>query len=291
MSDPKPCDLCGAPSQDLCYRLEGLDIVRCQSCGLVYSQGYADCDYKDLYDPGYFDERGEYFLEVQDEKVGDLAGGHIDSFQDGLQRLRKYKSNGKLLDVGCAVGIFLSLARDNGWDVQGMDVSEFAASFAREQHGLEIHTGELETIGFPDASFDVITLWDVVEHLIHPQKTLEEVHRILKDDGIILLDTPNNESLLRKVAGLIYRVSGGRITYPVSKLYHIFHLYYFSEETLRRLLDSSGFMVAEMIYKPIPREKGRGSTLERTIVTAIGILEARLHMDYELLAIARKKTA
>jgi len=285
------CDLCGSSSSELRYRLADLDVLQCAGCGLVFIQRRRDdCPQQHLYSPDYFSDRGEYFLQVSDQDLERLAGGHIESFRQGLNLIRRYRrQGGKLLDLGCAVGIFLALAMKEGWEVSGVDISEYAAGIARKRCGVEIHTGEVGDVGFPDASFDVITMWDVVEHFLHPRKTLLEVNRILRDDGIVLLDTPNVDSLIRKVAHWIYRFSLGQARYPVQKLYHVYHQYYFSEITLRRLLETSGFTVLELIYKPIPREKGRGSPLERTIVKAFGLLEGPLRMDYELLAIARKK--
>jgi 2-polyprenyl-3-methyl-5-hydroxy-6-metoxy-1,4-benzoquinol methylase len=194
-----------------------------------------------------------------------------------------------MLDLGCAVGVFLSMAEEEGWEVCGVEISEYAVARAKERCKGEVYVGELADICFSEASFDVITMWDVLEHLAHPRKALAEAHRILKDDGIILLDTPNEGSLIRRVAHLVYRFFGGRVVYPARNLYHIYHRYYFSEDTLRRILDASGFAVMEMIRKPIPREKGRGNPLERAVVSAFAVLEKRLHMDFELLVIARKK--
>jgi 2-polyprenyl-3-methyl-5-hydroxy-6-metoxy-1,4-benzoquinol methylase len=290
MTASRTCDLCGTSSQRVRYRLGDVDVLQCTNCGLVFiSNKRAAPPQKQLYNPDYFNARGEYFLQVHDQDVARLSGGHIESFRQGLKLIGQYKQGGRLLDVGCAVGIFLSLAMREGWEVSGADISEYATAAARKLCGVEIHTGEIGDLALPEASFDVITMWDVVEHFTHPRQTLQAVHRILKDDGIVLLDTPNADSLIRKVAHWIYRLSVGQAVYPVRKLYHVYHQYYFSESTLRRLLDTCGFAVVDLIFKPIPREKGRGSPMERSIVKAFGVLEGPLRMDYELLVIARKK--
>jgi 2-polyprenyl-3-methyl-5-hydroxy-6-metoxy-1,4-benzoquinol methylase len=264
--------------------------MKCDHCGLVFLlEARENITPESVYNADYFKERDEYFLQTSEQDSCQTPGEHIESFLEGLKLLRRYKSGGRLLDLGCAVGVFLALAKEAGWEVCGVDISEYAVSCAKERCEAEVHAGELTKIGFPNASFDVITMWDVVEHFQHPKTTLGEVHRILKDDGIILLDTPNEGSLIRKIAQRIYRLFGGRMTYPARKLYHVYHRYYFSEDTLRRLLDSCGFAIVEMIRKPIPREKGRGNPLERTIVKALGVLERPLSMDYELLAVVRKR--
>jgi len=290
MKTGQECDLCGSGSHRLRYRFRDLDVVKCCECGLVFLRLQdGQRDPQAVYTPDYFCDRGEYFLNVSERDVAEVTGSHMDSFRQGLELLKRYKSGGALLDLGCAVGVFLAMAEKGGWDVTGVDISEYAITQARKRCHGEVFAGELASLRFPDARFDVITLWDAVEHFVSPSETLREVHRILKDDGIVLMDTPNEESLVRKMAYKIYRLLGGRIAYPARKLYHLYHLFYFSEETLTRLLDQCGFEVIEVIYKPIPQEKGRGTRLERTAVRAVAALEKPLGMDYEILVLARKK--
>ncbi len=291
MKTQRTCDLCGSPAHSLKYRFRDLDVVTCGECGLVFILLHdTELDPQEVYSPDYFSDRGEYFLNVSEKDVGEVTGGHMDSFRQGLELLKRYKSGGTLLDLGCAVGVFLAMAERGGWEVTGVDISEYAVSQARKRCRGEVIAGDLASLRFPDASFDVITMWDVVEHFKSPSDMIREAHRILKDDGIILMDTPNEESLIRKMAFKIYRLLGGRIAYPAKKLYHLYHLFYFSEQTLTSLLDKCGFEAIEVIHKPIPLEKGRGTRLERTVVSAVAALEKPLGMDYEILVLARKKS-
>lgn len=290
MTETVTCEVCRSTNKTQLYEFADMEVLKCDDCGLVFlREAGGSIGPEILYSEDYFQSRDEYFLKTAEQNTRQTSGEHVESFREGLKLLRLYKRGGRLLDLGCAVGVFLSLAKEEGWDVCGVDVSEYAISCVQKHCEAEVHAGELAEIGFPKASFDVITMWDVVEHFDHPGQTLKEVHRILKEDGIVLLDTPNEGSLLRKVARGIYWISGGRISYPTRKLYHEYHRYYFSEDTLRRMLEASGFAILQVIRKPIPREKGRGSALERAVVKAFGLLEKRLGMDYELLAIARKR--
>lgn len=290
MNTQPKCDLCGTLAHRVRYRFRDMNVVQCTQCGLVFVQlPDARWDPQEIYSPDYFSDRGEYFLNASERDVTDATGSHMDSFRQGLALLDRYKSGGRLLDVGCAVGVFLAMAERRGWDVTGVDVSEYAVSQARKRCRGPVLAGDLAAIRFPDSDFDVVTLWDVLEHFASPSEALREVRRILKDDGIVLMDTPNEDALIRKMAYRIYRLFGGRIAYPAKKLYHMYHLFYFSEETLRKLLDQCGFEALEVIRKPIPQEKGRGTRLERTLVRAIAALEKPLGMDYEILVLARKK--
>ena len=102
------------------------------------------------------------------------------------------------------------------------------------------------------------------------------------------MDTPNEDGLLRWLARSIFHVSLKGISYPLRKLYHEFHLYYFTPETLQMLLKKSGFSLIYLEKKCIPPLKARGRPWERAVVKALSVPERLLSREYELLAIARK---
>ena len=115
-----------------------------------------------------------------------------------LALIRKHLNNCKvesirLLDVGCSSGAFLLNAKALGFKVEGVEPAVKAAQTARELN-LQVHSGYLEAINFPDNSFDCITLFEVIEHLINPSALLKECYRILKPDGIIMISTGNTDS-------------------------------------------------------------------------------------------------
>ncbi len=287
---PTQCALCGSSPPRLRFRLDGFDTVECPRCGLVWIvlQMSAD-ELTKLYGAEYFQERGSYFF---DNAVADPGKGEetevIRDFGRGIDRIERFRKAGRLLDVGCGVGVFLGVAKSRGWDVTGVDVSEYASGYARDRLGLDARTGHLDEVGLPEKSFDVITLWDVFEHFPDPVRQLGEVRRLLKDDGIILLDTPNERGLLRELSRWIYKASGGTVQYPAKKLHHVYHLFYYSPETLKRMLEKAGFEIVDFEKKVIPPLKARGSALEKAMVGAFGRVERALGREFELLLIARK---
>jgi SAM-dependent methyltransferase len=142
---------------------------------------------------------------------------------------------GKLLDVGCATGNFLGEMRAFGdWDLYGVELSGEAAAYARSRLGLTVAQGTLREASFGDDSFDVVTLWDVLEHVEEPLATLREVRRVLKPGGLLLFSTPNLRSFDRTLAG---RYWAG---YDVPR-----HLYLFPEPVLEGMLQASGFAEIE----------------------------------------------
>ena len=286
-----PCRLCGGNSIHLLYPFEGFNVVRCKQCGLVSASfPISKAVLEKMYGSSYYDERKEYYFEncVTNHNITE-ENSNVQDFRRGLSLIEKYKSGGKLLDVGCALGIFLNLAKERGWEICGIDISSYSTSYARQSFGLEVHTGELHDAQFAGKMFDVVTLWDVFEHFPNPVEQLLEIHRVLKDDGIILLNIPNEAGLLRVLARFIFRLSGGKINYPVRKLYHQYHLCYFTPSTFLTLLNKTGFKPEYIERKSIPIVKARGRPFERLLVKVLSWPEQLCHREYEILAIVRKK--
>ena len=290
------CRLCGCTRPRRLYPLEDFSVVRCPECGLVFLEIDLGAEkIKEMYSGDYYENRADYFFDNPVLNKGrDEEDTSIRNFRHGLELVKVHHpdAGNRLLDVGCAVGVFMTLARDEGWEVSGVDISDFAAGYCREKLGLDAHAaGNLAEAGFEPESFDVITLWDVLEHFEDPLSQLREVNRLLKPGGVMLVDTPNQGSLIRSVAHFLYRISGGLVDLPVRKLYHQFHLYYFDTATLGRLLEEAGFQLVHLEGRPIPDEKGRAGFLGRLAVKAISIPERLLHREFELLAVARKPVA
>lgn len=284
------CKICGANNSEVKYYLKIFNVVKCCACSTVFLDFKNKImDPREVYSPNYYQERNEHYLKnIIIDPVHGPENPSIIDFREGLKLIESFKHTGRLLDVGCGMGIFLTMAKERGWEVSGVDISDYAIRFARERFDLSCFAGKLKDLGFPDRHFNVITLWDVIEHFEDPIEELNEVRRILTDDGIILLDTPNLESLMRLFADCIYKSTGGLFKYPVKKLYQQFHLYYFSIKTLKMLLDKSGFEIIELKKKTIPITKAKGNRLEKVIVRGLSILEKAAHREYELLVIAKK---
>ena len=130
----------------------------------------------------------------------------------------------------CFVGFFLELAKERGWKTAGIEPSRWAKKIA-EKKGIKIIGNNIEKTKIPANTFDVITLWDVIEHLSDPQKVVKIIHKSLKKDGIVAIGTPNIDSIFAKLL---------KENYP----YLIrMHIVLFSPRTLRKLLEENGFSV------------------------------------------------
>jgi SAM-dependent methyltransferase len=155
---------------------------------------------------------------------------------------RAYPAGGQLLDVGCGTGGFLrELCRDGNWQGMGVDINESVLSVACHQ-GVDVLCGELRDARFPTACFDVVTMWDVIEHILDFQETLTEVRRVLKPEGKLLLSTPNGESWQARLWGSCWA------GWDVPR-----HLQVFSPQTLCRLLEDVGFEPVRRLSLPMER--------------------------------------
>jgi 2-polyprenyl-3-methyl-5-hydroxy-6-metoxy-1,4-benzoquinol methylase len=172
--------------------------------------------------------------------------------------------------------------------VHGVEISPFAARCAQQHLGSKVVEGTLEEACFPAGHFHVITLLDVFEHFTKPLAELRLAAQMLHPDGVLVINTPNEHALLRKLARVMYVASLGRIEYPVTKLYHEYHLSYFSRLSLLRSLTECGFELRLIESKPMVGVKGRASPLLRKALRGLSWVEGLLDMQYELLAVARK---
>ena len=230
------CMLCG-PEGDVCIRFvkNGHTIYRCLACGLmfVFPQPSSE-ELVQLYDIDYY-KRGNKYL------IGDEANAQSLTFDEDAQKLKivkAYKSTGRLLDVGCAMGGFLSLARQEDFDVQGIEVSEFCARHVKEHHGIDVYNGDLLSAQFHSNTFDVVTMWDVLEHLGDPRGAVSEAHRVLRPGGFLCVSTGDIGSVCARIMAGLWHL----LTPPQ-------HLFYFTKKSVEKCLARSGFRVKDLSYR------------------------------------------
>lgn len=225
-----PCMLCAGTSHVLLYVKGDYHLMQCSCCGLVHVGNPPSADHLERI---YSFESG-YHTRFRDEQVAFET--EIQAARHNLRLVEKYKGHGRLLDIGCSAGFFLRAARDKGWETAGVELSNDTADIARTRYGLDVVTGRLTDGTFAPRSFDVITMWDVIEHLENPCETLKMVRKILKDDGILAVTTPNIDGLFPRISFKVARFTG-YWPHPEPPA----HLFQFSKKTFDRLLATTGF--------------------------------------------------
>lgn len=236
------CDLCHADDsrvlfegRDRLHNLPGVfRVVQCRQCGLVYLDPRPTKDeigayYPQSYEPHVVDEslRKSWLLRMD--------------YEYGLGKRRRaierFVNRGRVLDVGCGSGSFLAYMRKHGWQVQGLDISPYAVDYAQNALGLDVVQGELPDLQYEDRIFELITMWNVFEHLYNPAATLRECRRLLKPRGLLAIAVPNLSGLGAKIFGPAW------VGYDVPR-----HLYTYSPETLRAMLQNNGFRLHKIEF-------------------------------------------
>jgi 2-polyprenyl-3-methyl-5-hydroxy-6-metoxy-1,4-benzoquinol methylase len=118
-----------------------------------------------------------------------------------LEHVERYVSPGRLLDVGSGPGFLLSVARERGWSVRGVDLNRWAADHAREELGLDVTCEPLEAAGFEEASFDAVTMMDLIEHVADPGALIAEAARITRTGGVLVIHTPDAGAPVSRAMG------------------------------------------------------------------------------------------
>jgi SAM-dependent methyltransferase len=229
-------------------------LVQCDDCSLVYLNPRIP---QEIILDGYKDAVDPIFVRQNEQR--------IKTFKRSLRRLAsryglEASADTHVLDVGCAGGAFPKAAADLGFSVVGVEPSAWLAEQGRQAYGLDIRAGVLGEQDFADASFDLITLWDVIEHLTAPHEVVDDIRRLLKDDGLLVVNYPDYGSLMRRLLG---------VKWP---FFLSVHLIYFTPQTIRRFLEARGFAVAEV--RPFWQTLELGYAMERgaAYFSAVGLL-------------------
>jgi 2-polyprenyl-3-methyl-5-hydroxy-6-metoxy-1,4-benzoquinol methylase len=228
---PRTCPTCGSSEARPELEKDHMRIVRCAACDLVYvsptfdeahyQEVYASQDYQDIVrDLGI--QSHEYRVQrFGVERVG-LMARHLDDPRP------------RYLDVGCSTGFVVEAARDAGWDAVGLDLNPSAVEFGRAR-GLDLRAVALEDAGLAPGSFDAVSLFDVLEHLLDPVRILRACVHLLKTGGILFLYVPNYDSASRLLMG-----RDAHFIWPTH------HLNYYTPVTIQDVLARQG-LAAEYV--------------------------------------------
>ena len=231
------CDLCGADDALTLYAgaswrqpvPEEVALVRCRACGLMYLNPRPSQDEIDAYYPV---EYGPFRPAIEDERYALMRWMRRRKLIHRRHLVERYsgRTTGRILDVGCATGIFLHEMATAGWQAVGIEPVTHAAAYAKARFGLEIFSGTLAQAPYESGTFDVVTFWDVLEHTFSPAQELAHAARLLAPGGLLAINVPNWHSVDRRLFGPHW------IGFDPPR-----HLYVFTERTLTAMLRKAGF--------------------------------------------------
>jgi SAM-dependent methyltransferase len=230
------CDFCGGTSSSRLYELKDLligrpgtfSLVRCDDCGLLYLNPRPTwVELRKHYPSDYH----PFTAAVEDETSRFVRWAKRYGILRRCRAITQRRNGGRLLDIGCSTGLFLNQMQQlNHWEVHGVEPVASAVDFARQRFGLQVFHGTLLDSDYPDQFFDVVTLWDVLEHVAQPNSSLREIYRILRENGLLVLKVPDPYCWQARLFGPSW------IGYDAPR-----HLFGFPREVLTQQLNIIGF--------------------------------------------------
>jgi len=240
------CNLCGLDDTQVLFRKKDkchisddeFQVVACKRCGLLYvnprpTEAEMGKFYPETYSWKETLEANLFFIKWV-RRLERSYRYHL--LRDEVSKVVKFtgRSSGRVLDVGCGTGDRLDVFRSKGFETHGVETSD-SADYAKEHLNLSVSKGNLFSVRFPDRFFDIVTLYNVLEHTHDPTRVCDEIHRILKDDGFLIIQVPNKDSLQHR----IFEKRWAAFDLPRD-------LYYFGTESLKSLLGRVGFTMTKI---------------------------------------------
>lgn len=229
---PTECILCDSSHISVLFKKDEYAMTKCRNCGLIYR-------FPQVIREKYLRDVQKHYLEVDPAfKVAYSRKGLYERFLNQIKHIKG--KSARLLDIGCGMGYFLFLAKNDGWNAFGLELSPDLVKMGIKNYGLDIQCADFEESKFPESYFDVVTLWNVFDELPGPLGSIHKIKKILKPGGILYMRIPNAS----------FHLFTYRIQQTLKKLHlehlmpsqsSIFHIFNFKKKTLHRILSDNGF--------------------------------------------------
>jgi len=272
------CGLCGYSGYrelfegtDVDFPQEKWRVVKCARCNLVRTDPYPSdplCYQRDTYDSLHTPKKinrkrknSELSGMIQDYFRQRLERSYQKIYSERLELLRKYIVQRHIFEVGFGEGKFLAFLRDRGWRVAGIELSKNAFLEAKKRYKLHLEWGKIEEKEYPKENFSLVTMYMVLEHIHKPLELLKSLHRLLREQGILIIQVPNFASLQSK----IFRSQWYSLRLPR-------HMYHYTPKTLQRLLMKASFEVVATSFRArIDNASGFKFSLKKIVCHLLGL--------------------
>jgi 2-polyprenyl-3-methyl-5-hydroxy-6-metoxy-1,4-benzoquinol methylase len=230
----RPCPNCGCAAFRPYLREAEFRIVQCAECGLTFLHNPPEDDA--MYEKYYNDipySGSDYRSDSSTPFLAELFAIN----EQRLLQLQTIKSGGTLLDIGCGLGFFLKSAAEQNYNVYGSDISNNALSFAQKEFSVRCERKSIEELLAEHRTFDIVTLWHVLEHFLDPVVELKKIRLLLNDGGVCIIEVPN----LHSVEFTLSRKKWKGGNHP------LYHRTFFTARTLEDTVQRSGFKTARRL--------------------------------------------
>ncbi|MHC4308396.1 MAG: class I SAM-dependent methyltransferase [Planctomycetota bacterium] len=297
------CPVCGNDRVSAYFHLRSNNLIalRCRHCTHVFVENSPinSSNIADFYTMNDFKgnrqlQNEQWYTNYYNDCFNDYDT-HLDSslvlkqFEEKLCYCGELlPQKGRLLDIGCATGVFLDMASKQGWEVEGLEVSSGLAAYARDNFGLKVHCLDLTKDHLDSPPFDVVTLFDLIEHIPNVNEMIKGCRNNLSDEGILIIRTPAEEGLLRDIAKILYNGSLRKFELPMLWFYSFEHIQSFSFRSLSRLLEQHNFSVIKVFHEEESLERLGIPKYIKFMIKGINYLSGMLNKQHKIVIIAKK---
>jgi 2-polyprenyl-3-methyl-5-hydroxy-6-metoxy-1,4-benzoquinol methylase len=251
------CNNCGSLESKPFLKTKKFSAARCNECSLVYVAAREPAENKtDYFGDTIILKNIEYYKHFREQ-----------AFDRALKLLEQFKpSKGKVLEIGSSFGWFLHAASQRGWQATGLEPSKTSVAEMKKLHNYSVVNAPVAGIKDIPQTFDVVAMWNVLEHLPDPASVLKEVYRKLNSGGVLAIAVPNLNGLITQIIIFTHKFAGRTFDREIDRLYQsdnpFMHVYHFSEITLRQMLERNGFEVIKIVKQDIIDVNKIGARLE-----------------------------
>jgi len=232
-ADALVCPICNTRDWEYARWIRGAWISKCVHCGLLgttdFLKGFSTIQ-------GLYETPPEHHTDYREQYLS----ARLALYERVILKFERFRKKGLLLEIGCSYGYFLERARQASWNAEGVEISHYACQVSRSK-GFKVYQNDLRDLSLTAESFDVITMWDVIEHLTDVAEIVKCCAMLLRPGGALIARTPDARALLFTdgFMGAAYR----HLAYPANTAEHVFH---FTPETLSALMAKAGLQEAEI---------------------------------------------
>lgn len=291
LSRMETCPLCSGTDWRLLYPLGVLRVHRCKTCSMMFLNPYLSPQgmEKIFSSPELLTKVSAFFADYCGDQTW-ITPRTRKAYEKVLgEALKHVPRRGKLMDIGSGQGAFLKVAKDQGWQAFGIEPNCSKAEELEKEHGIKIYQEDFFAAAVLQNEYEVVSSWDFIEHLPDPSQLVKRVRAMLKQDGLFLVATPNHRSFLDCSAALAWRLSFGKFTYALQKLYTVDHTLYFTDTTLCELLKREGFEILAKIKANTDLSRYAMGRTFRLAAEALLAASSLLGLENRIIVIAKNR--